>query len=145
MIRNIDLLMEMQKSIHKLYFLTDDIFEKCESEKTSISMLIDMKCKKIQAVLTIIDDIDRILDSLTEDIKSSLLNEGFDSDDYKVRNVGLRLEPCRLGETLDSVIEQLRILELYILESIRGYKILTQLAYDMNPRLPGLKQQAEKN
>ena len=27
----------------------------------------------------------------------------------------------------------------------KGYRILTQLAYDMNPRLPGLNKQAGKN
>lgn len=142
MIRNIDLLLCIQESIHKIYFLADDIAVKCEMQQTTISRLIDVDCKTIQSVLTCIDDIDRILDSLTEDIKDSMLNEGFDSDDYKIWNTGLLHDRYRLEGMIESIVDALKVLELYILETVRGYKILTQLAYDKNPRLPGLKQRA---
>ena len=47
-----------------------------------------------------------------------------------------------LLETFEGAIDTL---ELYLIETIKGYRILTQLAYDMNPRLPGLNKQAENN
>ena len=92
-----------------------------------------------------INDVDKFLDSLTEDIKDTMLSAGFDSDDFKVWNAALILNPLNIEGLLETFEGAMDTLELYLIETIKGYRILTQLAYDMNPRLPGLNKQAEKN
>ena len=96
-------------------------------------------------LLNSINDVDKFLDSLTEDIKDTMLSTGFDSDDFKVWNAALILNPLNIEGLLETFEGAMDTLELYLIETIKGYRILTQLAYDMNPRLPGLNKQAENN
>ena len=98
----------------------------------------------IVSILNAINDIDKLLDSLTEDLRSSMVNDGFDPDDYKYWNACLVHSPYNLEGLLETFEGALETLELYILETVKGYKILTQLAYDKNPRLPGLNKQEGK-
>lgn len=142
MIRNIDLLLEMQDRIFKFRFLADEIAMMLEDKDTEFADLIDSPCQEMCDILNVINDIDKMLDSLTEDLKDSMCNEGFDSDDYKFWNARLIHSPYNLEGLLESFAGALETLEFYILETVRGYKILTQLAYDKNHRLPGLNQMA---
>ena len=73
---------------------------------------------------------------------STLVKNG---DDLKVWNAALILNPLNIEGLLETFEGAMDTLELYLIETIKGYRILTQLAYDMNPRLPGLNKQAEKN
>ena len=58
------------------------------------------------------------------------MNDGFDPDDYKFWNACLIHSPYNLEGLIETFEGALETLELYILETVRGYKILTQLAYD---------------
>ena len=145
MIRNIDILIEIQDRIHKFRILDDVIAVMLEDKDTEFSDLIETPCQEMCDILNAINDIDKLLDSLTEDLRGSMVNDGFDPDDYKFWNACLIHSPYNLEGLIETFEGALETLELYILETIRGYKILTQLAYDKNPRLPGLNKQAEKN
>ena len=144
MIRNIDILLEIQNKVHKFRILEDVITVLLEDKDTDFSDLIENPCQEICDILNAINDIDKLLDSLTEDLRSSMVNDGFDPDDYKYWNACLVHSPYNLEGLLETFEGALETLELYILETVKGYKILTQLAYDKNPRLPGLNKQEGK-
>ena len=115
-----------------------------EDKDTEFSDLIESPCQEMCDILNAINDIDKLLDSLTEDLRGSMVNDGFDPDDYKFWNACLIHSPYNLEGLIETFEGAIETLELYILETVRGYKILTQLAYDKNPRLPGLNKQEGK-
>ena len=145
MIRNIDILYTMQDRVRKFKFYVEELSIVTDVEETDISTLVKNGDDLMIGLLNSINDVDKFLDSLTEDIKDTMLSAGFDSDDFKVWNAALILNPLNIEGLLETFEGAMDTLELYLIETIKGYRILTQLAYDMNPRLPGLKQQAEKN
>lgn len=144
MIRNIDILIEIQDRINKFRILDDVIAVMLEDKDTEFSELIETPCQEMCDFLNAINDIDKLLDSLTEDLRGSMVNDGFDPDDYKFWNACLIHSPYNLEGLLETFEGAIETLELYILETVRGYKILNQLAYDKNPRLPGLNKQEGK-
>ena len=145
MIRNIDILYTMQDRVRKFKFYVEELSIVTDVEETDISTLVKNGDDLMIGLLNSINDVDKFLDSLTEDIKDTMLSAGFDSDDFKVWNAALILNPINIEGLLETFEGAMDTLELYLIETIKGYRILTQLAYDMNPRLPGLNKQAEKN
>ena len=145
MIRNIDILYTMQDRVRKFKFYVEELSIVTDVEETDISTLVKNGDDLMIGLLNSINDVDKFLDSLTEDIKDTMLSAGFDSDDFKVWNAALILNPLNIEGLLETFEGAMDTLELYLIETIKGYRILTQLAYDMNPRLPGLNKQAEKN
>ena len=145
MIRNIDILYTMQDRVRKFKFYVEELSIVTDVEETEISTLVKNDDDLMIGLLNSINDVDKFLDSLTEDIKDTMLSAGFDSDDFKVWNAALILNPLNIEGLLETFEGAMDTLELYLIETIKGYRILTQLAYDMNPRLPGLNKQAEKN
>lgn len=145
MIRNIDILYTMQDRVRKFKFYVEELSIVTDVEETEISTLVKNGDDLMIGLLNSINDVDKFLDSLTEDIKNTMLSAGFDSDDFKVWNAALILNPLNIEGLLETFEGAMDTLELYLIETIKGYRILTQLAYDMNPRLPGLNKQAEKN
>ena len=145
MIRNIDILYTMQDRVRKFKFYVEELSIVTDVEETDISTLVKNGDDLMIGLLNSINDVDKFLDSLTEDIKDTMLSAGFDSDDFKVWNAALILNPLNIEGLLETFEGAMDTLELYLIETIKGYRILTQLAYDMNPRLPGLNKQAENN
>ena len=145
MIRNIDILYTMQDRVRKFKFYVEELSIVTDVEETEISTLVKNGDDLMIGLLNSINDVDKFLDSLTEDIKDTMLSAGFDSDDFKVWNAALILNPLNIEGLLETFEGAMDTLELYLIETIKGYRILTQLAYDMNPRLPGLNKQDEKN
>ena len=145
MIRNIDILYTMQDRVRKFKFYVEELSIVTDVEETEISTLVKKGDDLLIGLLNSINDVDKFLDSLTEDIKDTMLSAGFDCDDFKVWNAALILNPLNIEGLLETFEGAMDTLELYLIETIKGYRILTQLAYDMNPRLPGLNKQAEKN
>lgn len=144
MIRNIDVLLEIQDRIHKFRILDDVIAVIVEDKDTEFSDLLETPCQEMCDFLNAINDIDKLLGSLTEDLRGSMVNDGFDPDDYKFWNACVIHNPYNLEGLIETFEGAIETLEIYILETVRGYKILTQLAYDKNPRLPGLNKQESK-
>lgn len=142
MIRNIDVLQKMQNKVNKFNILTDELSVILDTEETEISDLIENGDSVIIEILNTINDVGKLLDLLTEDICSSMLSEGFDCDDFKIWNAKLWHCPFNLEGLLETFEGAFETLELYILETVKGYKILTQFAYDKNPCLPGVFEKA---
>ena len=134
--RNIDILIEIQRRIYKFKFTSDDISVAIDVNDAELFDLIKDGDKRVIAIMDTIADIAQNLGLLTEDIKSSMLNEGFDVDDYNEWTSSLAYNKYNLEGMLETFENALEVLEVYILETIRGYRILTQFAYDKDTRLP---------
>lgn len=134
--RNIDILVEIQRRIYKFKFTSDDISVAIDVNDAELFDLIKDGDKRVIDIMNTIADIAQNLGLLTEDIKASMLNEGFDVDDYNEWTSSLAYNKYNLEGMLETFENALEILEVYILETIRGYRILTQFAYDKDTRLP---------
>ena len=134
--RNIDILVEIQRRIYKFKFTSDDISVAIDVNDAELFDLIKDGDKRVIAIMDTIADIAKNLGLLTEDIKASMLNEGFDVDDYNEWTSSLAYNKYNLEGMLETFENALEVLEVYILETIRGYRILTQFAYDKDTRLP---------
>lgn len=134
--RNIDILVEIQRRIYKFKFTSDDISVAIDVNDAELFDLIKDGDKRVIDIMNTIADIAQNLGLLTEDIKASMLNEGFDVDDYNEWTSSLAYNKYNLESMLETFENALEVLEVYILETIRGYRILTQFAYDKDTRLP---------
>ena len=134
--RNIDILIEIQRRIYKFKFTSDDISVAIDVNDAELFDLIKDGDKRVITIMNTIADIAKNLGLLTEDIKASMLNEGFDVDDYNEWTSSLAYNKYNLEGMLETFENALEVLEVYILETIRGYRILTQFAYDKDTRLP---------
>lgn len=134
--RNIDILVEIQRRIYKFKFTSDDISVAIDVNDAELFDLIKDGDKRVIDIMNTIADIAQNLGLLTEDIKASMLNEGFDVDDYNEWTSSLAYNKYNLEGMLETFETALEVLEVYILETIRGYRILTQFAYDKDTRLP---------
>ena len=134
--RNIDILVEIQRRIYKFKFTSDDISVAIDVNDAELFDLIKDGDKRVIDIMNTIADIAQNLGLLTEDIKASMLNEGFDVDDYNEWTSSLAYNKYNIEGMLETFENALEVLEVYILETIRGYRILTQFAYDKDTRLP---------
>lgn len=134
--RNIDILVEIQRRIYKFKFTSDDISVAIDVNDAELFDLIKDGDKRVIDIMNTIADIAQNLGLLTEDIKASMLNEGFDVDDYNEWTSSLAYNKYNLEGMLETFENALEVLGVYILETIRGYRILTQFAYDKDTRLP---------
>ena len=134
--RNIDILIEIQRRIYKFKFMSDDISVAIDVNDAELFDLIKDGDKRVIAIIDTIADIAQNLGLLTEDIKASMLNEGFDVDDYNEWTSSLAYNKYNLEGMLETFENALEVLEVYILETMRGYRILTQFAYDKDMHLP---------
>lgn len=134
--RNIDILVEIQKKIYTVKFASDDISVAIDVNDAELFALIKDGDKRVITIMDTIADIAKSLGLLTEDIKASMLNEGFDVDDYNEWTSSLACNKYNLEGMLETFENALEVLEVYILETMRGYRILTQFAYDKDTHLP---------
>ena len=134
--RNIDILVEIQKKIYTVKFASDDISVAIDVNDAELFDLIKDGDKRVIDIMNTIADIAKNLGLLTEDIKASMLNEGFDVDDYNEWTSSLAYNKYNLEGMLETFENALEVLEVYILETMRGYRILTQFAYDKDTHLP---------
>lgn len=128
--RNIDVLKDIQRKIYKFRVATEEMNITLSDENIELIDMITGSENEIDDIIVIISDIDRLLSTLTEDIRNAMCNAGFDCDDYAVWNEYISDNPYELEGRLESVEEALAMLDFFILESLKGYKMITQLAYD---------------
>lgn len=136
MIRNIDILVEIQRRIYKFKFTEDDIAVALDVDDGSISGYVEIGDRNVFNLISTIKEIAVYLSLLTEDIKASMLNEGFDIDEYNEWTSSLMYNQYNLEGMLETIENALEILEVYILETMRGYRMLRQLVYDVDTHLP---------
>lgn len=131
MIMNIEILIKLKEYIDKYNFMIDDIEVRCQTEDESLDELISKSNEDIIEILNVIAEIDSLLNALTVDIRDSMaIEKGFDCDDYHIWVNHLKHDPMHFDGLCETFTASMEQLEDYIMEALRGYRILTQPAYD---------------
>ncbi len=111
--RNIDILVEIQRRIYKFKFTYDDISVAIDVNDAELFDLIKDGDKRVIDIMNTIADIAQNLGLLTEDIKASMLNEGFDIDEYNEWTSSLMYNQYNLEGMLETIENALEVLEVY--------------------------------
>ncbi len=127
--KNIQILVTLKAQVETADFMMDDLATCIDVEDVDLDELISEKDEDVLALLEQFKKIDCTLNMLTEDLRSSLCNEGFDCESYSTWVSELCYDLMRLTGLIETFEEAHKILELYISETIRGYRILTQDGY----------------
>ena len=127
--KNIQILVTLKAQVETAYFMMDDLATCIDVEDVDLDELISEKDEDVLALLEQFKKIDCTLNMLTEDLRSSLCNEGFDCESYSTWVSELCYDLMRLTGLIETFEEAHKVLELYISETIRGYRILTQDGY----------------
>lgn len=127
--KNIQILVTLKAQVETADFMVEDLATCIDVEDVDLDELISEKDEDVLALLEQFKKIDCTLNMLTEDLRSSLCNEGFDCESYSTWVSELCYDLMRLTGLIETFEEAHKILELYISETIRGYRILTQDGY----------------
>ena len=127
--KNIQILVTLKAQVETADFMMEDLATFIDVEDVDLDELISEKDEDVLALLEQFKKIDCTLNMLTEDLRSSLCNEGFDCESYSTWVSELCYDLMRLTGLIETFEEAHKILELYISETIRGYRILTQDGY----------------
>ena len=127
--KNIQILVTLKAQVETADFMMEDLATCIDVEDVELDELISEKDEDVLALLEQFKKIDCTLNMLTEDLRSSLCNEGFDCESYSTWVSELCYDLMRLTELIETFEEAHKVLELYISETIRGYRILTQDGY----------------
>ena len=127
--KNIQILVTLKAQVETADFMMEDLATCIDVEDVELDELISEKDEDVIAILEQFKKIDCTLNILTEDLRGSLCNEGFDCESYSTWVSELCYDLMRLTGLIETFEEAHKILELYISETIRGYRILTQDGY----------------
>lgn len=127
--KNIQILVTLKAQVETADFMMEDLATCIDVEDVDLDELISEKDEDVLALLEQFKKIDCTLNILTEDLRGSLCNEGFDCESYSTWVSELCYDLMRLTGLIETFEEAHKILELYISETIRGYRILTQDGY----------------
>ena len=127
--KNIQILVTLKAQMETADFMMEDLATFIDVEDVELDELISEKDEDVLALLEQFKKIDCTLNMLTEDLRSSLCNEGFDCESYSTWVSELCYDLMRLTGLIETFEEAHKVLELYISETIRGYRILTQDGY----------------
>ena len=127
--KNIQILVTLKAQVETADFMMEDLATCIDVEDVDLDELISEKDEDVLALLEQFKKIDCTLNMLTEDLRGSLCNEGFDCESYSTWVSELCYDLMRLTGLIETFEEEHKILELYISETIRGYRILTQDGY----------------
>ena len=127
--KNIQILVTLKAQMETADFMMEDLATFIDVEDVELDELISEKDEDVLAILEQFKKIDCTLNMLTEDLRSSLCNEGFDCESYSTWVSELCYDLMRLTGLIETFEEAHKVLELYISETIRGYRILTQDGY----------------
>ena len=127
--KNIQILVTLKAQVETADFMVEDLATCIDVEDVDLDELISEKDEDVLALLEQFKKIDCTLNMLTEDLRSSLCNEGFDCESYSTWVSELCYDLMRLTGLIETFEEAHKVLELYISETIRGYRILTQDGY----------------
>lgn len=127
--KNVQILVTLKAQVETADFMMDDLATCIDVEDVDLDELISEEDEDVLALLEQFKKIDCTLNMLTEDLRSSLYNEGFDCESYSTWVSELCYDLMRLTGLIETFEEAHKVLELYISETIRGYRILTQDGY----------------
>lgn len=129
MVKNIEILILLNEMVKRADFMMEDIATELEVENIELSELVDEEDENIYELFEQLGKINGELSMLTEELRGSMCSEGFDCEDYARWCSEIEYEPMRITGLFETFEEVHRVLELYISETVRGYRILTQDGY----------------
>lgn len=127
--KNIEILVILKEKVETANFMIEDLATAMNLEDVELDELISEKDEDVLELVEQFVKIDCSLNMLTEDLRSSMCNEGFDCESYSTWVSELQYDLMRLTGLIETFEEAHEALELYISETIRGYRILTQDGY----------------
>lgn len=135
--KNIEILVAIKSNINLANFMMDDIEERVNVDKTALDALISAEDEDIYALFEVIGNIGSFINMLTEDLRQSMgsamceinSDEGYDCDCYYVWCEKLKYNPHKFVGLFESFEAIHNAMLIYIDETIRGYRILTQDGY----------------
>lgn len=127
--KNIEILVTLKAQVETADFMMEDLAAYINVDDVELDELISEGDGDVLDLLEQLKQIDDSLHMLTEDLRGSLCNEGFDCESYSIWVSKLDYDLMRLTGLIETFEEAHKILELYISETIRGYRILTQDGY----------------
>lgn len=127
--KNIQILVTLKAQVKTADFMMEDLATCIDVEDVELDELISEKDEDVLALFEQFKKVDCTLNMLTEDLRSSLCNEGFDCESYSTWVSELCYDLMRLTGLIETFEEAHKTLELYISETIRGYRIMTQDGY----------------
>lgn len=129
--KNIQILVLINEKVQKADFMMEDIATRMELEQVELDELISNDDDDIYELFEQIDEINVGLNMLSEDMRGSICNEGFDCEDYARWCNEIEYDPMRMTGLIETFEKAHKVLEFYISETLRGYRILTQDGYDV--------------
>ena len=117
--KNIQILVTLKAQVETADFMMEDLATCIDVEDVDLDELISEKDEDVLALLEQFKKIDCTLNMLTEDLRSSLCNEGFDCESYSTWVSELCYDLMRLTGLIETFEEAHKVLELYISETIK--------------------------
>lgn len=127
--KNIQILAALKEQLETADFMMEDLAVCMSVDDAELDELISEGDEDVLELLEQLKQIDDSLHMLTEDLRGSLCNEGFDCESYSTWVSELDYDLMRLTGLIETFEEAHKVLQLYISETIRGYRILTQDGY----------------
>ena len=127
--QNIEMIIKIRDLVRESNFIADDISVRLDVEKTSLDVLVEKQDADVIEYLQVIDNINVCLKILTEDLKTSLGNEGFETEDFDRWIHQIAYDSSHFIALFETFQNAIRQLEFCVLEIIRGFRILTQNVY----------------
>ena len=127
---NIQVLIKLKEYIDKYDYLFDAISVRSELDDVPLDEMISKGDKDIFNLFNINYEIDKLLLSLTEDVRDRMYDAGVNCSDYNDWINQLKYNPMLFTGLYDVINDVHGEMEEYLDEEFRGYKILTQPAYN---------------
>ena len=127
--KNIEMILKIRDLIRECNFIADDISVILDIENVSLEDMISTNDEDILEFLRVADKINTCVNLLTEDLKSSISIEGFNVEDFEDWLHQVEYDGMRFVGLFESLQNSMQCLETYVLETIRGFRILTQNVY----------------
>lgn len=127
--KNIEIILRLKEQAETADFMMEDLSIALSVDDVELDELISEGSEDVIALVDQFVKINATLHMMTEDLRGSLCNEGFDCEAYATWVSELRYDLMRLTGLIETFEEAHKVLELYISETIRGYRILTQDGY----------------
>ena len=128
--RNVDILKDLEKEIKAFQYTDDEICVMLDEDGCDLFTLYDEDDSGLQKIRLHILKIDELLGQFTEDFLDMIDYETFDGESFKWCVGKIRYNDLEIVNYIDTFTDMIATLDSIVHEYLKGYKLLTQAAYD---------------
>lgn len=128
--RNVDVLKDMEKEIKAFQYTDDEICVLLDEEGCDLFTLYDEDDSSLQKIKIHILKIEELLGQLTEDFLDMIDYETFDCESFKWCVGKIQYNDLEIVNYIETFTNMIATLDSIVHEYLKGYKLLTQAAYD---------------